>query len=81
MPENQLKEIIGLLSEMETDSTVPKNIKLKAQGIIKLLNGEEEVSIRVSRALSEMEDIADDVNLPPYTRTQVWNIVSLLEKV
>ena len=48
---------------------------------MELLNGETETQIKVSKALNELEEIADDVNLKSYTRTQVWNVVSALEKI
>jgi len=37
--------------------------------------------IRINKALHELEEIADDINLQPFTRTQLWNIVSILEKI
>ena len=40
-----------------------------------------EISIKISKALNDLDEIADDVNLQPYTRTQIWNVVSILEKI
>ncbi|MBU0461926.1 MAG: UPF0147 family protein, partial [Nanoarchaeota archaeon] len=39
----------------------------------------EELSIRINKALSELDEISDDTNLQAYTRTQIWNIASMLE--
>ena len=77
------KEIEGVgeaLAELKDDTTVPKNVRLKIEKIMGLLNGETETQIKVSKALNELEEIADDVNLQSYTRTQVWNVMSALEK-
>ena len=30
--------------------------------------------------LQQLDDLSDDPNLPPYTRTQILNVVSTLEK-
>lgn len=76
----QIQEIINALSELLDDSTVPKNIKTKVENTIKVLK-ENDVSMGVDKARQELDEIADDSNIQPYTRTQVWAIVSMLEKV
>jgi uncharacterized protein (UPF0147 family) len=76
-----LKNIMEALFDLEKDSTVPKNIKDRVQKIMSVLNGDAELPIKVDKAIQELDEIADDVNLQPYTRTQIWNVVSLLEKV
>jgi len=70
-----------VLNELKDDITVPKNVRLKVGNIIKVLNEDKEISIKVSKSLNELEEIADDVNLQSYTRTQVWNVISELEKI
>ena len=71
----------AMLSELKEDLTVPKNVRLKIEKIIQMLNEKTEMQIKISKALNELEEIADDVNLQSYTRTQVWNIISVLEKI
>jgi uncharacterized protein (UPF0147 family) len=39
------------------------------------------MSLRVDKAQQELEEISADANLQPFTRTQLWNIVSLLETI
>ena len=82
MAEAELNEIIELLEDLKKDSSVPKNVKEKIENTIGILSDEEdETDIKVSKALQELEEVADDANLQPFTRTQVWNIVSFLEKL
>lgn len=81
MTEENLKEVIGALAELIEDSTVPRNIKNKIGIIINTLKEKTDLSIRVNKALHSLDEIADDTNLQSYTRTQLWNVVSLLEKV
>lgn len=76
-----LNNVVSALSDLEKDSTVPKNVKDKVQKIMSVLNEDMDVPIKVDKAIQELDDMADDVNLQPYTRTQIWNVVSLLEKV
>ena len=79
--ESNLKEIIEVITELCDDSTVPRNIKSKFQEIITYLKDTNETSIKVNKALHNLDEIGDDTNLQPYIRTQIWNIVSMLEKV
>ncbi len=76
-----LQEVIETLTELSEDSTIPRNVKAKFAEISFALKDKKEISIKVNKALSDLDEIGDDVNLQPYTRTQIWNIVSMLEKV
>jgi len=71
----------SVLTELKDDVTVPRNVRVKVEGVMSLLNQKIEAKIKVSKVLNELEEIADDVNLRSYTRTQIWNVVSLLEKI
>lgn len=78
----EITQIIEAINELQNDTTVPKNIKTKLQGITLILQLESEgMSIRVNKALDELEELSDDANIQSYTRTQLWNIVSLLESI
>jgi len=74
-------ETIEKLEELEKDVNIPKNIKIKIEGIIDILKEDTELSIKINKALNELDEISNDSNLEPYTRTQIWNIVSILEKI
>jgi transcriptional regulator NrdR family protein len=39
----------------------------------------KEIGEAVMKHLHELDEIADDTNLQAYTRTQIWNVVSILE--
>ena len=77
----KIKEVVSALNEMINDNTVPKNVKSKLQATIAALNEEAEESIRINKALNELDELTDDVNIEPYTRTQLWNVVSMLEMI
>lgn len=78
---DNLQQAIFALQELEQDVTTPKNVKAKLAVTLKLLNDSGETSIKVSKALHELENLSEDVNVQSYTRTQLFNIVSLLEIV
>lgn len=76
---SELKEIIVLLNELKDDACVPKNIKTRIDKVILILNSSD--SLNVNKALDMLDNIGDDVNLQPFARTQIWNVVSMLEMV
>lgn len=76
-----LNKVIVALKDIEADSTVPKNVKIKITAIIKVLEDKGELSIKVSKVLNDLEQISEDMNLPSFTRTQLFQISSMLEVV
>ncbi|MGM5485543.1 MAG: UPF0147 family protein [Nanobdellota archaeon] len=78
---SKLEEVVDALDELLEDNTVPKNVKIKIQSTKSILTENSEVSLKVNKALNELDELTDDTNLEPYTRTQLWNIVSMLEMI
>ena len=76
---NEIKGIIDILSDLGEDHSVPKNVRLKIKDIIKTLDFDEEVSLKVNKALHKLDEISDDININTYARTQIWDITSKLE--
>ena len=81
MKNKEIESVITVLSELKEDTTVPRNVKLKIENAIKILNDDIEMQIKVSRVLGELEEISEDANLQPYNRTQIWDTISELEKI
>ena len=79
--EESIKEVVIVLQELQEDLTVPRNVKNKIQCTIDALKEDKEYSIRVNKALHELDEISDDTNIDQYTRTQIWNVVSVLENI
>ncbi|MBT3720626.1 hypothetical protein HN789_07435 [archaeon] len=78
---SEMDDVVLVLSEVLEDNTVPKNVKIKIQEIIAALKEDTEVSLRINKALNYLDEISDDNNIQSYTRTQIWNIASLLESM
>jgi len=76
-----LDNVISALIDLHSDSSVPRNVRTKLDFMITTLKQDSELSIKVNRCLSELSEISNDVNLQSYTRTQLWNIMSILEKL
>lgn len=74
--------VASIITELETllnDSSVPRSVHQKVGEVIRILQQEGELSIKVNRALQTLEGVTDDQNVPAFTRTQLFSIVSLLE--
>jgi len=71
--------VLGLVSE---DTTTPRNIRRAAKQSIEALQMKENTpAVRASSAISILDDILQDPNMPPYTRVKLWNVMSLLEAI
>ncbi len=82
MVEDKIEAIIKLLDEINADRTVPKNIRrMVEEAKENLKNTENDMDVRINAAISILDEISNDPNIPIYTRTQVWNIVSMLEVI
>ena len=75
------EDILAVLTELQEDPTIPRNVKAKVENTIQALKEDEDASIIISKALNEIEEIADDPNMQSFTRTQIWNVISMLEKL
>lgn len=78
-----LQQVIGILRELQEDSSVSKNIKQKVSAMQADLErcSDEDLSLKVNKILSDLEELSNDVNLPPFVRTQIWHISSVLETI
>ena len=74
-----MKSVIELLFQIEQDESVPKNIRNKIKNTIKILESPDDNAIKIDKSLQELDEVSDDPNMPSYTRTLIWNVVSLLE--
>lgn len=74
------EDILELLRQVSEDRTVPRNVREKVDECIQTLNDEaKEKTIRINTVTSILDEASNDPNIPTYTRTQIWNIVSALE--
>ena len=76
---DNIVKAISALKELQSDATLPKNITSKIDNTIRFLESDGEVPIIVSKAISEIEDLTENNNMESFTRTQLFNVVSILE--
>ncbi|MGV8168608.1 MAG: UPF0147 family protein [Candidatus Nanoarchaeia archaeon] len=78
---DNLNQALDILREMQQDNTISKNVRFKVGVMQKELEScpKEELSLRVNKILSELEELSSDMNLPMFVRTQIWSLTSILE--
>ncbi len=75
-----IEDVIQILCQIEEDYSVPKNIRSRIKTAIDVLSEDGVLpGVKASKAIDELEAASDETNLPTYTRTQIWQVVSLLE--
>ena len=80
--EGRIKQASVILNEVSNDNTTPRNIRRAAKTALDTLEmGDLSIGVRAANAISILDDISQDPNMPPYTRTKIWNIVSLIEAI
>lgn len=80
--EEKIKQALVVLGEVSEDSTTPRNIRRAAKDSMAALQSPEfTAAVRASNAISLLDEILQDPNMPPYTRVKLWNVMSLIEAI
>jgi uncharacterized protein (UPF0147 family) len=80
--EAKIKQALAVLTEVSEDRTTPRNIRRTAKDAISTLQSSEyTIAVRASNAVSLLDEILQDPNMPPYTRVKLWNIMSFIEAI
>ncbi|HLA22248.1 MAG TPA: UPF0147 family protein [Nitrosopumilaceae archaeon] len=77
-----LNQAIATLEEIASNPSTPKNIKKSITDLaVELKKEEYSVSMRAANAISLLDDITQDPNMPSYVRVTLWQAVSTLERI
>ncbi len=80
--EERIKQALSVLGAVSEDNTTPRNIRRAAKDAMDAMQTSEYTpAVRASNAISLMDEILQDPNMPPYTRVKLWNVMSLLEAI
>jgi hypothetical protein len=80
--EERIKQAMTVLGMVAEDTTTPRNIRRAAKESIEALELKQYTpAVRASNAISILDEILQDPNMPPYTRVKLWNVMSLLEAI
>lgn len=83
VPESpELARIVASLDELADDASVPRNIRRGAKSAkTELAKPRVALDMRIAGAVSVLDDLANDPNLPTHGRTAIWSIISSLESL
>jgi len=77
-----LQNSLDTLNQVASNPSTPKNIRKSIQDLVNDLKTEEySMSVRASNAISLLDDITQDPNVPSYVRVTLWQAVSTLENI
>lgn len=81
-PEDMIKQCSMMLQAMIEDPMIPRNIRRASEETLKILNDDSKsISLRAASALSKIDEVSSDSNIPMHARTRVWEIASTLEAI
>ena len=82
MNEMKLNQVTTLLNRIIVDSGIPRNIRRAAFEALKMLNDKSlSPGVRAANAVSVLDEISQDPNMPSYARTMIWNIIAILSSI
>ncbi len=81
-PEDTINTCIEMLHQLMEDSTIPRNIRRVADETrTVLMDQSKTLGLRAATAISMIDEISNDPNMPVHARTRIWELVSQLETV
>lgn len=80
--EAKIRNAIFLLLSIINDTGVPRNIRRAATQALNELRDEKlSPGVKAANAISILDNISQDPNMPINTRTKIWQIIAILETV
>ena len=80
--DDRLQQLATVMDQLIDDTSVPRNIRRGADNAKKhLMNKAEALDVRIASAVSVLDELANDPNIPLHGRTMIWNIISGLETI
>ncbi|MDK2975490.1 MAG: uncharacterized protein PWP08_1861 [Methanofollis sp.] len=81
-PQETINVCIQMLQHISEDNTIPRNIRRVADQTRSLLTNEQKsIGLRAAEAISSIDEISNDPNMPVHARTRIWELVSQLESI
>ncbi|NLU46204.1 MAG: UPF0147 family protein [Euryarchaeota archaeon] len=76
---DKVKQVMSALDMLTEDTSVPRNIRKGATDAKSKLAGKDPIDVRAMGAMSILDDLANDPNIPMHGRTLIYGIMSQLE--
>jgi hypothetical protein len=70
------------LTQIADSSITPRNIrKIVKDSIMMLQDQKQSIAVRAANAISLLDEVAQDPNMPSFARVTLWSAVSELESI
>jgi|TARA_B100002003_G_scaffold246912_1_gene277480 hypothetical protein len=80
--EERIVKSIAVLQSVSDSNVTPRNIRrIVKESMVMLQDNTLSQGVRAANAISMLDDISQDPNMPSYARVTIWNAVSTLESV
>ncbi|AFZ70024.1 hypothetical protein Calag_0242 [Caldisphaera lagunensis DSM 15908] len=80
--EEKLKMAINILTGIINDTAVPRNIRRAAANALTYLRDTKlSAGVKAANAISSLDEISQDPNMPFHARTRIWQVLSMLETI
>jgi hypothetical protein len=78
----KLRQVADIMARVAEDTSVPRNIRRAASEARETLFDEKkDAVVRAASAVTILDEISNDPNMPIHTRTTIWNALSILETI
>jgi len=79
---SEIDTVIQRIDGLKDGGSLPSNVQdMLERATDALEDDDEELSVRINTATSILDEVSNDPNIAQHTRTEVWNIASMLESV
>jgi uncharacterized protein (UPF0147 family) len=80
--EAKLSKAVVSLQQISDSSITPRNIrKTVKDSLLMLQDAKQSVAVRAANAISLLDEVAQDPNMPSFARVTLWSAVSELESI
>ena len=80
--EAKIRYALTLLASIVNDTGVPRNIRRAAANAITFLRDMSlSPAVRAANAISALDEVSQDPNMPSHARTRIWQVITILETV
>lgn len=78
----KMTKAVATLNQIADSSITPRNIrKIVKDSVNMLQDPKQSVAVRAANAISLLDEVSQDPNMPSFARVQLWGAVSELESI
>lgn len=78
----KLKKAVAVLTQIADSNITPRNIRKTVKDSITMLaDSKQSLAVRAANAISLLDEVGQDPNMPSFARVTLWSAVSELESI